>query len=146
MASANTLCKNLLNVKGVVIEHHNFLLTQTVLNIFGLKHVHPSGSKTYALYVAKNAQDMPTLPLPTKSGEDWTGVASSLRLNVSPIVSNAQNMVLLLLVFLGHIQEVASQKNSISQQPGWPLTYREVPFLSICALIGQLSAGAFHEH
>ena len=123
MASVNTLCKSVLNVKNTVIKNCNlysdkkFVSKQDLIN----------GTRTTAHSAINHALFMINIPADQLSGEVWTGVVSWSKLNTRLIGSSALNMGYMLPKFHGHIQVVGLPRISTLPLHGLHPIFQEVP-------------------
>jgi hypothetical protein len=114
MASADTLCKKLLNVKNTVVESYNFYN-----DVDGVTHLRSRlvlllGIRMTALSAGEDTSpDTTGRPRKIRSGVGWTFQESSLRSKRLPIESSARNMVLSPLLFHGRMPRAVSQRISL---------------------------------
>ena len=127
MVSANTLCKNVLNVKNTVIENFIFTLMRMELNTSVSKQDLISGMRMTVLSVTSHALFMTNIPADQPLGEVWTGVVFWLKLNTRHIVSSALNMGCMLPKCHGHIQVVDLPRISTLLLHGLHPIFQEVP-------------------
>ena len=125
MASVNTLCKSVLNVKNTVIKNCN--LYSDELNIFVSKQDLINGTRTTAHSAINHALFMINIPADQLSGEVWTGVVFWSKLNTRRIGSSALNMGYMLPKFHGHIQVVDLPRISTLPLHGLHPIFQEVP-------------------
>ena len=127
MASVNTLCKSVPNVKNTVIKNCNLYLIRMELNIFVSKQDLINGTRTTAHSAINHALFMINIPADQLSGEVWTGVVFWSKLNTRRIGSSALNMGYMLPKFHGHIQVVDLPRISTLPLHGLHPIFQEVP-------------------
>lgn len=127
MASVNTLCKSVPNVKNTVIKIVIFTLIRMELNIFVSKQDLINGTRTTAHSAINHALFMINIPADQLSGEVWTGVVFWSKLNTRRIGSSALNMGYMLPKFHGHIQVVDLPRISTLPLHGLHPIFQEVP-------------------
>ncbi len=130
MASVNTLCKSVPNVKNTVIKNCKiviFTLIRMELNIFVSKQDLINGTRTTAHSAINHALFMINIPADQLSGEVWTGVVFWSKLNTRRIGSSALNMGYMLPKFHGHIQVVDLPRISTLPLHGLHPIFQEVP-------------------
>ena len=127
MASVNTLCKSVPNVKNTVIKIVIFTLIRMELNIFVSKQDLINGTRTTAHSAINHALFMINIPADQLSGEVWTGVVFWSKLNTRLIGSSALNMGYMLPKFHGHIHVVDLPRISTLPLHGLHPIFQEVP-------------------
>ena len=128
MVSANTLCKNVLNVKNTVIENFNLYSDED-----GVKHIRikarpnkwhendcPFCHKLCPAYDKHSSR-----PATWRGG--WPGVVFWSKLNTRRIVPSALNMGYMLPKFYGHIHVVDLPRISTLPLHGLHPIFQEVP-------------------
>ena len=127
MASVNTLCKSVPNVKNTVIKNCNLYSDKN-----GVKHIRIqarpiNGTRTTAHSAINHALFMINIPADQLSGEVWTGVVFWSKLNTRLIGSSALNMGYMLPKFHGHIHVVDLPRISTLPLHGLHPIFQEVP-------------------
>ncbi len=124
MASVNTLCKSVLNVKNTVIKNCNLYSDKN-----GVKHIRIQArpNRTTAHSAINHALFMINIPADQLSGEVWTGVVFWSKLNTRLIGSSALNTGYMLPKFHGHIQVVDLPRISTLPLHGLHPIFQEVP-------------------
>ena len=93
MASDNSLCIKLLNVKDTVVENDYFFTIQMALSIFESKSDHMLSTKMIARSAIAHAQDMTSQRIRLAYGAPRTGAPSWSKSKVSLIESTVPSMV-----------------------------------------------------
>lgn len=94
MASVNTLCKKLLNVKDIVAEGYDFLPIQTAFSIFESRSEHMLCMKTTVHSVIAHVPDTTNRWRQLEYGVSLTGTQLWPKSKVLLIDSTVQNMAL----------------------------------------------------
>ena len=103
MASADTLCKKLLNVKNVVVESHNFYNDSNgVTHLRSMPVLMPGIRMTAPSAEEGIFPDTTVRPDATRSGAVWTLRVFSLKSKLPPTVSPSRNTELSPPLFRGH--------------------------------------------
>lgn len=114
MASADTLCKKLLNVKNTVVESYNFYNDVDGVTHLRIKARPTAWHQDDCLSAGEDTSpDTTGRPRKIRSGVGWTFQESSLRSKRLPIESSARNMVLSPLLFHGRMPRAVSQRISL---------------------------------
>lgn len=127
MASVNTLCKSVLNVKNTVIENCNLYSDENGVNIFASKQDQINGMRMTVLSAISHALFMINIPADQPSGEVLTGEVLWLKLSTRLTVSSALNMGYMLPKFHGLIQVADSPRILTSLLHGLHLIFLEAP-------------------
>ncbi len=140
MASANTLCKKLLNVKKAVVTGHDFYMDADGVNHIRI-HAAPISGTKMTVPSAINAADHTTGTEGYRvSGGDRTGAVRLSKWNIISTVLSVPSTASWLRMSPGHTQTAGLRRTSTLLPHGLQLISHAAPYPNICASTGRLSA------
>ena len=133
MASANTVFKKILNVKGIVVEKSTFYEDSFGVRIWTYRFVRPNGQNAGARSVADDAPRTAFLYGRIARGEASISALCLSTSKATPSVSNVPSTAALLPMCPGPIPAVALPRSSTLLWAGLPYFFPRAPFQNTCA-------------